>query len=378
MRGPRSGADDDEPVAVEVDWDDVGAETEDEELDAGARRRVPGWIGRTLLAGAAVAILIVANAPHPRHRSQALRPPIHPAVIHPTPVAGSSVEALLVSRRLQRIYTVIQGRLAVSDLDGGDDGRFAISSTALGGQVDSTRLRLVLNPADGVLWAVPLGSTGSHLLEGFDPRMLRRVARVRLPYPVDGAAVLDGRLYLTYGPELLRVSADRRRLDLAARLVGSGGPLVADPARHRLLYLDYYNPLSVRSWSPARGSGPAAALPLTRGQVAVVAATIWVGGFGTSGAVLARLDPRTLRPGRSVAVAANLAPGVLLAAAGDRSLFVRAGGGTDPLWCLDGRTGAVSVRWAYAPGVVAADRGAVALASPDGRIRPIRPSGCAG
>ncbi|HEV7205517.1 MAG TPA: hypothetical protein VGN18_12985 [Jatrophihabitans sp.] len=389
MRGPSSGADDDEPVAVDFDWDGAGVEDEDadedadEDLDAGGRRRIPGWFGQTLLAAAAVLVLIVANLPHPHRTPQTIRPPVHPLVIDPSPVAGSSVEALLVSRHLERIYTVIEDRLAVSDLDGGDGGRFAISSTALGGPVDSARLRLVLNPADGVLWVVPLGSTGSHLIEGFDPRMLRRVARLPLPYPVDGAAVLDGRLYLTYGPELLRVSRDRKRLDLAARLAGSGGPLVADPVRHRLLYLDYYNPLSVRSWSPARGLGPAAPLPMTRGQVAVVAGTIWVGGFGTSGAVLARLDPRTLRAGRPVELAGTLAPGTLLAAAGGRSLFVRAGGAVRPLWCLDARTGAVTQHWDDEPGVVAADLGAAdlgaaATAAPDGRIRPLALAGCAG
>lgn len=378
MRGPSSGADDDEAVAVEFDWDDAGVESEDEELDAGAPRRIPGWIGRTLLAVAAVVVLIVANAPHGHRRPQAIRPPVHPLVIHPSPVAGSSVQALLVSRHLQRTYTVIQGRLAVSDLDGGDDGRFAISSTALGGPVDSARLRLLLNPGDGLLWVVPLGSTGSHLLEGFDPRMLRRAARLRLPYPVDGAAVLDGRLYLTYGPELLRVSPDRRRLELATRLVGSGGPLVADPARHRLLYLDYYNPFTVRAWSPRRGDGPAAALPMTRGQVAVVAGTIWAGGFGSAGAVLVRLDPGTLRAARPAALARSLGPGAALAAVGARSLFVRAGGAPNRLWCLDARTGAVSRYWLDEPGVVAADLGAVAIAAPDGRIRPVAPSGCAG
>lgn len=350
---------------------------EDEVLAAGTAHPVLRWLGRVVVAGVALTALVVAGGRHTGRLAAPPTPGPRPSVLTPRPVAASSVHALLVAPRLRRVYTVIAGRVAVNTI-GGDD-RFAISSTALRGAVDPDRLRLILNPSDDVLWVVPLGGQGSHLLEGFDPRTLRRVAAVRLAFPMDNPSVLDGRLYLNDGPELFRVSTDHRRLELAARLIGSGGPMAGDPSRHRLLYFDYYNPLTVRSWSPRTGEGVAARLPITRGQVAVVRGAVWTTGYGLDGrAAVLRLDPRTLRPDRRVATAAGLGAGATIAGVGATVVYLRAAGDPGLLLCLDGRTGSVDARWVDEPGAVGSTAATILVASPTRGVRPLPAKACAG
>jgi hypothetical protein len=153
--------------------------------------------------------------------------------------------------------------------------------------------------------------------------------------------------------------------------------VLSDPARDRLLYLDYGYAAYLATWSPRTGRSSAVRLTTANPTVAVVKGQIWVAGFRRSHASVQRLDPRTLRVAGSSEVVANLGPGAVIVGAGRSSLLVRSGTDPDPLWCLDADRGTVRQRWPGPDGTVSgAGRALFVAASP--RVTRLPVSGCPG
>jgi hypothetical protein len=163
-------------------------------------------------------------------------------------------------------------------------------------------------------------------------------------------------------------------------LRGALGPVAADPTRHRLIVVDVSNPLAV--WSYRHGERPyqsALRLPIGDGTIAVADGNIWVGGFGTRGAVLYRLDPETLLPtagGR----APMFGPGADLLAGGRRVVWVRSGDeSSDLLVCMEASTGRIEQRFRIIGDIpaVASTGGYAVLATAQG-VLTMGLAGCRG
>jgi hypothetical protein len=182
---------------------------------------------------------------------------------------------------------------------------------------------------------------------------------------------MDGHLYLTSERELLDVAPNSAlRVVPVPDVSGALGPITADPARSRLLVLNYGSPTHIWIYEPRRHEiRPAAVLPFTKPSIAITRAAIWVGGFTESTAVLWRLDAGSLARRGGSPITGHLGPGALLLAGGTRDLWVASGGGPG-LWCVDARTGAGRQHWALAPTAVTTDRGRV-IAVTGGHILPL-------
>lgn len=325
----------------------------DEVLDAGDGRQFPRWVWPLTVLLVAAGVMTAALV-HSHHATPRAAPtPVGPTASAGIGLSSDFVDALIAIPDYGEFVTLSGGVVTVLDAAGRP---LAASLLADGTPADGSQVRLVYDGAGSVIWVVPVANNAPGRLNGYDASDLHRVAHLSLPDVVDDVAVLDGRLYLLTGGRLLRVSNDRSLLEPATTINAAAGSLVADPTRHRLLYLEYTEPVQVRSWSPGGGLGRSSRLPIAKGDLAVVDGTIWVGGFPTvGGAQLARLDPATLRPGRNVAAHRLFGPGAVLDDTGDESLYVR-NGSTGELWCLDGRNGAVRQHLGNLDGTIASTR----------------------
>lgn len=348
----------------------------DELLDVGARRTLPRWLGALALVAvgvAGIAIAVTGGGSGPR-AAPASSTPSRPHTsagtgVTPTP---TTIQALIPAPGWLGFYALEDGRVAALQLNGSPR---AVSAAI--GAGDGAQLGLVFDPAGAVVWVMPVGNDFAGELEAYAAADLHLILRLHLPDIVEHAAVLDGRLYLTtVSGLLLRTGPHGRSLETAAHLAGRVGAVVADPTRHRLLYLVENDPAVVRSWSPGGAASVGAPLPFAKGDLAVVDNVIWAGGFAARGAILVRLDPRTLRAGHVAAVSGQLGPGALLAGSAEGVLFVRSGSLDEPLWCLDASSGAVRKRWSGLPGAVAATSGFGLVAPPLGRVRVINMGSC--
>jgi hypothetical protein len=241
--------------------------------------------------------------------------------------------------------------------------------------------RLVWDDRHATIWVVPLFGRQPGVLREYGTNLELRGA-VSLPDIAHSATVLDGVLYVSTNSGIVRVSATGavRRVPLPHRAFeryGSFGDIVADPARSRLLYVDYGYVAHLATWSPRTRRSSVVRLPMADPTVAVVGRSIWAAGFRKSRASVQRLDPDTLRPVAASAVAAEVGPGAVIVAAGRSSILVRSGTDPDPLWCVDAATGAVRQRWSGPEGLVSgAGRWVFVAASP--RVTALPVSGCPG
>jgi hypothetical protein len=369
----------DDIVFVEPDAEEPSA---DEVLDVGSPRTLSrrfGVLALVVVAAAGIAAAVI-NEDDPKAPAALTRTASPSTSSSPAPgqdlISGTPkpVDALIPAPGRLGFYGLSNERLVAFDLNG---ARRATSAPVRSVPTDGPEVTLAFDAVNSLVWVIPVGDDVVGTLEAYDASNLRLAVRLQLPDVVDHAAALDGQLYLmTRSGRLLRTQPDGRSLETVTRMSDSVGAMAADPQRHRLLLLIYDRHVLLRSWVPSGAPAVSAHLPFGKGDVAVVDGTIWVGGFGKHGAVLAKADPRTLRGARSVPVAAQLGPGALLAGSGEGILFVRSGGQDAPLWCLNAANGVVEERWSGLPGIVASTSGAGLIAAPFEDVRPLEMTSC--
>jgi hypothetical protein len=357
----------------DVEFLGAGPESDgdDDVLTVGPQRRWPRWLVvlATVIVVAGGAAAFIAKADHsPHHTAQpSLRPAPPPSTAAPSPrgVDGISLGpgTLTLAIAGGQLFTLTPTRLASFEAT----TMRPIAAVSFGRPLRYTDryFQITFDLGRGSIWLVPIGGRSPGTLMEFGLLDLRPLRSIPLSTTLASAAVLDGRLYLgTADHGLLGVPRNGRPISTVLRSPDGIGPLVADPDRRRLLYLTDGVPAQVRSWSPKGGAGAEEGrLDLAKADLVVVSGSIWATGYRTHGAAVVRLDPGTLRPVRSAtALAAQLGPGAIIVAGGDRDFFVRSDSTADQLWCVDGRTGAIDQMWFEPAGPVAAAPGQVWVA----------------
>lgn len=328
----------------------------EELLDVGPPRRprrrmlVAVVVAGTVLLVAGILASVLRGGGHAAHPGAQLTHPefvTGPAVVV-TPGLSVSVDIPSSAPAVEVDGTVVAaagGRLWWQLLDG------TLSSSSDIDEADG--YSLVADPAQHRVWAllnrsrpeiVVASSTGPARQFTFDMPGLA------------GAAVLDGQLYVTTDTGVSGVDTAGFGYSTRATPVRGGWGIAADPSRHRLLLMDSTGgQATLRAQRPTDARPEAqAALPIGKGSVVVVGGDIWAAGYGTDGAVLARLDPASLRVVAVSPAADELGPGAEVVGVGRHVLLVRSGGGGDGLWCVDARSGAIDEKWSSVPGAVAA------------------------
>lgn len=237
---------------------------------------------------------------------------------------------------------------------------------------------LALDAARDVIWLVVANAAPTQMIE-FDTRTLQPIATASWSQLVTGAAAVNGYLYLENDLGVAEMSPDTLNPRLVPGLRGAMGAIAADPTHHQLIALDISDPLAVYSYR--HGQLPyesAMRLPMRQGSLAVADGNIWVGGYGDRGAMLYRLDPRTLHP-VSGGRARTYDQGAVVMSAGEHVLWVRAGdSGSDLFTCVDAATGRIEQHFHLARvRRVASTAGAGAIATDQG-VLPLTMGGCAG
>jgi hypothetical protein len=347
-------------------------------LDLGRPPRVPRWayLAGGLLAAAVIAGVTVAFAvgsPGPPAAPASTPPPSNAAADHGGPADADDV--LVLGRYLFRLAPDVLYRTDAAAAPGAQATLPISGLDALG---PASSYHLIGDAAAHLVWLVGYGGAPTTLLAVDTDTMAVR-ARVNWPQAVNGAAALNGDLYVLTANAVVDVTVTRSPVDVT-HLPGQYMTITADPARHRLLLLDE-NSLSPVSYEPvthAVRSGPR--LPFGKGDLlADGAGRVWAGGYGFAtgeGAVLDRLDPLTLRPVASSPLAGQLGPGAQLVASGSAVIWLRSGAGGDDLWCVDGRTGRPAQHWKVA-GVVASRTG-YAVVDTVGMVQRLTLRGCPG
>ena len=229
-----------------------------------------------------------------------------------------------------------------------------VATARLGVTLSRYPTTLVADPPRHRVWLVRLAS-GVMTAIAYGSRDTEPLFEVGMRADADAAAVLDGGLYVSTDGGMRLVSTGSRGLTIRPVDLPFAISLAADPPRHRLLLVGR----RVSAWRADRVTRVATAPdPFDWGQLAVVAGRIWAVGVTNHGAVLAQLDPQTLRPVRHSPLESRLGPGAVLAATGRHDLLVRTGAGSDALWCIDARSGAIVRAWAHVAGA--------AVLAPDG------------
>lgn len=331
---------------------------EDELLQLGARRgptrsRVALLVVALLVAAGLVAWRVAASSSG--HRSAAPTP----SPSGPYFVPGPIVESLPASQMI----TVPTGSPAV-EVDGNvfavfggalftlrPDGSYLTDQT-----IDDAPYQLIADPARHRVWLVTL-TPGDFDVRWVDSRHPGAQFGSNVPgLRLSEAALLGGTLYgLGTDGVVYRLTVQKNGAGFDSTPVRDASGLTADPQRDLLLITGLRGvDATVRALSPFDPKPAVTArLPFGKGEVVVVGAQIWAAGYGDHGAVLAQLDPGTLRVLRHSPVESQLGPGAQIAAVGKQVLFVRAGSGGDGLWCVDANTGAVLESWPDAAGAVA-------------------------
>lgn len=369
----------DDGVEILVDADDV--------VDF-APQRAPNWVLGLCAGVVGVAVILaIAARGDPKHASAPTEPvvpsvPVQPSAPptsrlgDPLPAGSAYVSDVAVSG--DWFYVLQSDSLTATTPVADDPTAYAaarhISAEGLGLPPGSGG-RLVLDDAARRLWIVV---SGGPVLE-FDAHTLQQLRHTSWAEPVSSAAGLGGHLYLATPSGVVDYAPGQTRPALVPALRGHAGSIAADPRRGRLLVLKYGSPSQVLALLPGGKLSPVRGIvPLAKGNLGVTGdGHIWAGGFGDDGAVLVRLNPHTLKPLPPSAPAPGLGPGVLIEAAGARSIWVRSGGGSDGLLCIDARTGAWQQFWNGVPGAVTSQRGFAYVAS-GGIIRPLVLAGCRG
>jgi hypothetical protein len=359
---------------------------DDDVLTVGPRRKLPRWFVAlvAVLAVALVSAGLVARAHRSPHgdAQPSVHPAPHPGIAVPLPrIAGGGPlgpATLALALGGNELFTLDPAALKAFDLDSTDPLAAITFDPVL--SFTDRYYRILYDAVQASIWVVPIGGRSPGRLLEFGAVDLRPIRGIQLPTTLASAAVLGGAIYLgTADRGLLRVVRGGRAITTALPVRDGIGPLVADPDRRRLLYLTDGSPTLVRSWSPGRGPGPGVGrLDIGEADLVVVSGSIWAAGFRGEGAAVVHLDPETLRPvGSAAGLVDRLGPGALIVAGGDRNFFVRGESSREPLWCVDGRTGAIDQLWDGPAGLVAAGPGQVWVADPSG-VRSLVLRGCVG
>lgn len=365
-------------------------DVEDDDVVDFAPRRAPSWVLGLCAGVVGVAVILAiawrgapeqASAPDAAVVPSVIALPTAPPTSQigdPLPVPSGFVLDVAVSG--DSFYALQVGRLTVTTPAINDTASYPGAHHVSAGGLKFTTAssaRLVLDDAAHRLWVVVYDLPGGQLLE-FDARTLVQLRGTNWAEPVSSAAALGGHLFLATPSGIVDYAPGHARPAAVPGLRGHSGTIAADPSRGRLLVLDEGSPSRVLAMRPDGSLSPAiGTAPLGNGRLGITAdGSIWAGGFSDSGAVLLRLDPRTLEPVSSSPLAA-LGAGALIEAVGSRSIWVRSGGGRGGLWCVDSRTGRERQFWHHVPGAVTSQRGVAYVASGE-IIRPLVLAGCRG
>ena len=238
-------------------------------------------------------------------------------------------------------------------------------------------LHLVADPSGARLWVVSEGSEPAPI-RVIDTARPARGPDVAVPATIYDTAVLDGHLYLATSAGVLDVAPGASR---AAALNGRTDlvtAIAADPARGRLLALDATSPVHVLAVTPGAGVRAAATLPSVGvSSIAVVAGSIWLGGYSDTGSVVVRLAPDSLSPVDVSPVSGLAGPGTRVVA-GQTDLFVTSGAAPAAQgWCVDGRSGSVLTAWTGLAGTPSSAGGRI-FALTDSGVRAAAAGPCRG
>jgi hypothetical protein len=326
---------------------------DEEVLDTSPRRpdRRNGFValGVALLVGAVVAVLVAQHLTAGKPRAAPTTPPPTLATVPPAPfpVADSGPPpALMIGSTL---YMVRDGTLIAHRAN-----TIAETSVTVGDAAETGgSYLLAADPKASRIWVVK-SLPARILIYGYDLPSLRESRRLHIEGQVAGIDELNGELYLSASSGVVGIAGPRASGLLDWTPLRGGRAIAADRTRNRLLLLDEDGTaVRVRAESPdLTRSGSSADLPFLTGSFVIVNGRIWAGGGGARGAVLVRLDPRTLRPIRHSDIAGRLGSGVVFAAAGTRSFLIRDVSGGAGLWCVDADSGKILHSWAAVAGPV--------------------------
>lgn len=369
------------PGEVEFFVDDVKVLTVDEDAVDLGQGVLPRWaVG---LAGALLAVAFVTVAVsqgHPRPTTAAVDEPVATAGVpgefgQALPLDGGAADALDVLVHRDTLYVLRSGGVTVLDRTTGSATSVQLSGAfAIGHQPAA---KLVLDADADRLWVLGLGARTSRLIE-LNTGKLLPIRGLTVHLTVQGAAAMDGHLYLATPAGLADLAPAASGIALLPTVRGAVSAVTADPARNRLLVLDASVPGAVVVVSAGRATTRRAFGNLIKGSIAVVGDQIWVGGYGGGAragyrAIVARLDPVTLSPVQTSSVAlkvdrVDVAPGA-------SNIWVTTS--RPGLWCVDARTGAILEEWPGGVAPVTSTVGA-AYAIDSGSVVPLILQGCGG
>jgi hypothetical protein len=360
---------------------DGEADADDEVLDTGkpgaGHRRLLGW-AVVVCAAAAVAGLVAGTHGHGHPRVPQVEGLLPVVVPDPTParVLPDSAPAAVVDGA---VVALAGNTLVWRAFDGTTTAHIPIDDP-------SANYTLVADPAGHRVWLVRLGPASMRVTT-YDRWGPERESSFGNGSVANDAAVLDGSLWVDTDGGVQRVSSGATGGSMDDTGMPGGYAITADPSRHRLLLVDYDSGLPrIRVQDPGRAAAVGSvSAPFGKGELVVVGGRIWAAGYSSTGAVLARLNPRTLRPVQHSPLESYLGPGAIVAAIGSRDLIVRSGAGGQAMWCIDARDGTVQHVWSEISGsvVVVPDGGArtrsgVYLATGEGAPVRLDSSGCPG
>lgn len=369
----------------------------DEELLAGPR--LPRWLVPAV--GLLVAVLVLglgavrlvrsgADPTVPTSSSASTPvaqppPPVRTSALPEDPTVGP-FEPGTLGPDVARVFAPVSGPVSDVVTDGEStwyaSGPYIVMvrghESAIGGPgTGPGGLRLAVDRSQRLLWSYVPGRSGA-TLAAFSTRDLRPLATFGWPRPIDSAVALDGWLYVS-DPEGVWAVHPNGLMPTSPLLYGvQVHALAADPLRHRVLLLIDDNGLRFATMVISPSISFFAAPPgLKSGSLAVTrSGAIWLAGVGGNGAILDRLDPRTLGVAGFGNVVAQLGPSASSLAAGDDTVVV--GGESGQLWCVGGTDGATLQRWAIAGNRTAMATG-TAFATQDNRLYRLRlKNGCTG
>jgi hypothetical protein len=369
--------------------DEPGRAEVEELLESAPRHRLPRWLIAVVVALVAIAAVIVTVG---RGGGSAQHPPV--AAPSSSEAAATPSTRAEADDHLGAPLAVGGGRPVLDVAVAGEtswvlQARQLQSITRLG-VVATARIpapslidtpnedaTLVLDIPAGVLWIVAAKVKPARILE-YDIVRLRLMRAISGVGFVNGEAALDGHLYLTTGGRIVDVAPGRLPVGIGTAR-GTFGPIVADPARDRLLVSDYGTRTRVWPVTPNDTTGDAVGKPatvnVTKASLAVADGAIWLSGFDTGHGVLMRLDPRTLRPTLHSSLDPLLEPGAVLVAGGVVVVWVRDGDGRQ-LRCVDAATGGQLQSWLI-EGPVASGGASALVATSTGAV-PLELANCSG
>lgn len=380
---------------VEFFTDDASVAGSDEDAVDFGTRPVPRWalVACVLVAVAFVTTVVTRSHPtattaQPKQSSPPVAAPHSVAIVGELGPAlqlgGSAADALDTVLHGDLLYVLRPTGVAVVNLT-----TRRVDTLPLTGEIpvaEQSSARLLLDPDADRLWVLDVGVRATHLVEFNATRMLW-IRQLTVYLAVRDEAAMDGHLYLATSTGLADLAPGATQTVALPGAYGAVSAVAADPARDRILALDVSTPYTVvvvsrRGVATRRTFGF-----LVKGSIAVVRDAIWVGGYdgralGGYHAVVARLDPTTLAPVQTSAVALQVDR--LVVSAGARDIWVSTSG--PGLWCVDASTGNVLENWPSTAAPVTSEVGwgpvnsrvSSAYVIEAGAVRPLVLTGCAG